>query len=60
MSPEEVARATGRSADLVRRWVRQGRIPAQRVGRHVVLGPDALDAVASMPRVNRRRPQVAA
>lgn len=52
----ETAARVGRSPDTVRRWIREGRVPAQRVGREQVIDErdvraleDELNPMAELP-----------
>jgi excisionase family DNA binding protein len=42
--PEAAARA-GRNPETIRRWIRSGRLPAQKVGTQHVIDDDDLEAV---------------
>ena len=46
----EAAQRVGRNAETVRRWIRSGRLPAQRVGTQHLVREEDLDAVASPDR----------
>ena len=41
----EAARLARRNPETIRRWIRSGRLPAERVGSHYVLDEDELFAV---------------
>jgi len=41
----EAARRTGRNPETIRRWIREGRLAAQKVGTQHVIDEAALDAV---------------
>jgi len=60
LTPEELARATNRSPEVIRRWIRCGRIPATPVGRFYLCPTEAVSLVCAMPRTHRRRPTAAA
>lgn len=48
----EAARRVGRNPETVRRWIRQGRLPAQRIGTQHLIDEDDLSALgggASLP-----------
>jgi excisionase family DNA binding protein len=49
MTLDQVAERTGRSVELLRRWCRDGRIPATLVGRTWVIREDDLDAIEKLP-----------
>lgn len=49
MTLEEVSERTGRSVVLLRRWARQGRIPAERIGRMWFLDESDLAVVEAIP-----------
>lgn len=40
----EAARRAGKDPETIRRWIRQGRLPAQRIGTQHVIEPGDLDA----------------
>lgn len=46
----EAARRVGRNPETVRRWIRAGRLPAERVGTQHLVREEDLDAVASPDR----------
>ncbi len=54
---QEAAQATGRNAELLRRWCVSGRIRAQRFGRDWLLSPDELAHIDRMPRRGMRGTQ---
>jgi excisionase family DNA binding protein len=56
LTPDELARLTGRSPELIRRWIRDGRLPATAVGRRYLIAPDAIALVDRQPRVRTTRP----
>lgn len=41
MTPKQAARKWKKSAETIRRWCRQGRIPFERVGRTIEIPADA-------------------
>ena len=44
----EAARRTGRNAETIRRWIREGRLPATKVGtQHVIAEEDLAAAIAT-------------
>jgi excisionase family DNA binding protein len=43
----EAARRIGRNPETVRRWIREGRLPAQRVGTQHLVGEQDLAALTS-------------
>ena len=46
LTVSEAAERTGRSPETVRRWIRQGRLPAERVGsRHAIRAEDLAQIV---------------
>jgi excisionase family DNA binding protein len=45
----EAARRVGRDPETVRRWIRAGRLRAQKVGTQHVIDPEDLDAVVAHP-----------
>ena len=45
LSVDEVARRVGRSPETVRRWIRDGRLPATTQGRRRLVNPADLDSV---------------
>jgi excisionase family DNA binding protein len=47
----EAARRVGRNPETVRRWIRSGRLPADRVGTQHLVREDDLDEVASPTRL---------
>ena len=59
-TPDEIARLTGRSPELIRRWVRCERIPAVRIGRRVLIRSEHVPMIEAMPRHPQRRPSLAA
>ena len=42
LTPEQVAERIGRDVQMVRRWIRQGRIEAEKVGQIYLVRPGAL------------------
>ncbi len=48
----EAARRTGRNPETIRRWIREGKLPAQRVGtQHLIADEDLDDAVGASSQV---------
>ena len=47
----EAARRVGRNPETVRRWIRSGRLPAERVGTQHLVREEDLDAAASPGRL---------
>jgi excisionase family DNA binding protein len=47
----EAARRTGRNPETIRRWIRSGRLPAQRVGTQHMIEEADLDAITFEPDV---------
>ncbi len=45
----EAARRTGRHPETIRRWIREGRLAARKVGTQHVIEEEDLDAVAGVP-----------
>jgi excisionase family DNA binding protein len=45
----DAARRVGRNPETVRRWIREGRLPARKIGNQHVIEEDALEAAASPP-----------
>jgi len=45
LTVEQAARRVGRSPETVRRWIRDGRLPARTEGRRRVIDPVDLDSV---------------
>jgi excisionase family DNA binding protein len=41
----EAARKTGRNPETIRRWIREGKLPAQRVGTQHIISEEDLDEV---------------
>lgn len=56
MTLEQVAERTGRSVAVLQKWARQGRIPAERVGRMWIVAESDLPAIEAMPRTPGRQP----
>jgi excisionase family DNA binding protein len=46
----EAARRVGRNPETVRRWIREGKLPARKVGNQHVIEDEALQAAASPAR----------
>jgi excisionase family DNA binding protein len=53
----EVSKLTGRSPDILRRWAREGVIPARRAGHRYVIEPSAIDLIDGRGRVRLPRPE---
>ena len=47
----EAARRIGRNPETIRRWIREGRLPAQRVGTQHFVDEHALDDLVAEPEV---------
>ncbi len=45
----EAARRTGRNPETIRRWIRSGRLPAERVGTQHLVEEDALAQLVTEP-----------
>ena len=45
----EAARRIGRNPETIRRWIREGRLPAERVGTQHFIDEQALDATVGGP-----------
>lgn len=57
----EFARATNRSPDVLRRWLRSGRLPGEKsASGEWLIPPDALRELDAIPRSHRRPPRLAA
>ncbi len=54
LSIPEAAVLTGRREDVIRKWVREKRIPAVRLGRDWFLDAEAIEAIRAMPTRNRQ------
>lgn len=50
---DDAAEQTARSEDVLRRWARQGVIPATRIAGVWFLPPQAIAAINAMPKRNR-------
>lgn len=49
----EAARRTGKNPETIRRWIREGKLRAHKVGTQHVIEEGDLDAVAAAPAVDR-------
>ena len=47
MTVPEAARRTGRNPETIRRWIREGKLPARKVGTQHIIDEGDLDAVAT-------------
>jgi len=45
----EAAKRVGRNPETIRRWIREGKLPAERVGTQHVVDERALDEVVATP-----------
>ncbi len=45
----EAAKRVGRNPETIRRWIREGRLPAERVGTQHLVDEQALDEVVATP-----------
>jgi excisionase family DNA binding protein len=43
----EAARRIGRNPETIRRWIRTGRLPSQRIGTQHLVDEEALDAIVA-------------
>jgi excisionase family DNA binding protein len=43
----EAARRVGRNPETIRRWIRTGRLPSQRIGTQHLVDEEALDAIVA-------------
>lgn len=47
----EAARRVGRNPETIRRWIRQGRLPSQRIGTQFIIDEEDLDQLVNRPEV---------
>jgi excisionase family DNA binding protein len=56
LTPDEAARVSGRNPEQVRQWIRDGVVPAHRVGRRWLIPDEGLKKIDARPRLRLPRP----